>query len=195
MNTSLNYKTFNKFPVLESDRLLFRKFEKKDKDALFNVRSDEKVMKYMDSIIHKYPSDSATAISSIISDFKNKIGINWAIVIKCNNQLIGSFSYWRLIKPHCRAEIGYSIHPDYWGQGIMTETFKILIEFGFSELKLHSIEANVNPKNVQSIKLLEKIGFKKEAHFRENFLYNGEFLDSLIYCLLESDARNYSQKK
>jgi ribosomal-protein-alanine N-acetyltransferase len=100
-----------------------------------------------------------------------------------------------LIKPHCRAEIGYSIHPDYWGQGIMTETFKILIEFGFSELKLHSIEANVNPKNVQSIKLLEKIGFKKEAHFRENFLYNGEFLDSLIYCLLESDARNYSQKK
>jgi len=191
MNTNLNLKIFTKFPVLESDRLLFRKFEKKDATALFKVRSNDQVMRYMDTLIHKNITDSAALISSIISDFKNKVGINWAIEVKSNNQLIGSFSFWRLIKQHCRAEIGYSIHPDYWGQGLMKETFKTIIEFGFNNLQLHSIEANVNPNNWQSIKLLQKVGFKQEAHFRENFQHNGEFLDSLIFSLLETDKRTY----
>jgi ribosomal-protein-alanine N-acetyltransferase len=88
-------------------------------------------------------------------------------------------------------EIGYSIHHNFWGQGLMSETFKTLIEFGFNNMNLHSIEANVNPQNQQSIKLLERVGFKKEAHFRENYLHNGEFKDSFIYCLLESDRRIY----
>ncbi len=191
MNTLINYKQFNKFPVLESERLLFRKFDKKDAGALFKVRSNEQVMKYMDSLVHKTSSDSSTLISSITTDFKNKAGINWAIVAKSTNQFIGSFSFWRLIKPHCRAEIGYSMHTDYWGKGLMTETFKTLIEFGFNNLQLHSLEANVNPQNMQSIKLLERVGFRKEAHFRENFLYNGQFNDSLLYCLLETDLRTY----
>ncbi len=73
----------------------------------------------------------------------------------------------------------------------MNETFKTLIEFGFNNLQLHSIEANVNPLNQQSIKLLERVGFKKEAHFRQNFFHNGKFMDSFIYCLLESDIRTY----
>ncbi len=191
MNSIINYKQFDKFPILESERLIFRKFEKNDAESLFKIRSNDLVMKYMDSLIHKNKSDSSTLISSILSDFKNRIGINWAIVSKSNNQLVGSFSFWRLIKQHCRAEIGYSMHSNYWGQGIMNETFKTLIEFGFNNLQLHSLEANVNPQNDQSIKLLERVGFKKEAHFRENFLYNGQFIDSLIFCLLETDVRNY----
>jgi len=191
MKTLINYKEFTKFPIMESERLLFRKFEKNDAEALFKIRSNDLVMKYMDTLIHKSKGDSSALISSILTDFKNRIGINWAIVDKSNHQLVGSFSFWRLIKTHCRAEIGYSMHPDYWGQGIMNETFKTLIEFGFNNLQLHSLEANVNPQNDQSIKLLERVGFKKEAHFRENFLHNGHFIDSLIYCLLETDVRNY----
>jgi len=191
MNTQLSLKPFEKFPVLESERLIFRKFEKKDAKELFQVRSNELVMKYMDSLIHKNTSDSLTLISSIQSDFKNRVGINWAIVTKANNQLIGSFSFWRLIRQHCRAEIGYSIHHNYWGKGLMNETFKTLIEFGFNHLQLHSIEANVNPQNLKSIKLLQRVGFKQEAYFRQNYLHNGRFSDSLIFCLLESDRRNY----
>jgi len=191
MNTQLSSKPFDEFPVLESERLIFRKFDKKDAIALFKVRSNEQVMKYMDTLTHKSPSDSSILISSITTDFKNKVGLNWAIIHKSDNQLIGSFSFWRLIKQHCRAEIGYSIHPNYWGKGLMNETFKTLIEFGFNNLQLHSIEANVNPLNQQSIKLLERVGFKKEAHFRQNFFHNGKFMDSFIYCLLESDIRTY----
>jgi len=69
----------------------------------------------------------------------------------------------------------------------MYETINRMVRFGFDEMNLHSIEANVNPANKKSKRVLEKIGFKKEAHFRENYLFNGEFLDSIIYSLLEKD--------
>jgi ribosomal-protein-alanine N-acetyltransferase len=69
----------------------------------------------------------------------------------------------------------------------MFETINCMARFGFKEMKLHSVEANVNPLNERSKKVLERIGFKKEAHFRENYLFNGEFLDSIIYSLLEKD--------
>jgi ribosomal-protein-alanine N-acetyltransferase len=101
--------------------------------------------------------------------------------------LIGYFGFWRIDTHHCRGEIGYALHPNYWEKGYMKEAAFKLIEYGFSEIRLHSIEANVNPNNIPSIKLLEKIGFKKEAYFRENFLFNNEFVDSVIYSLLERD--------
>ena len=93
------------------------------------------------------------------------------------------------MKDHCRGEIGYALSPEFWGKGYMTEALNKMIDFAFNDLKLHSIEANVNPNNNSSIKLLKRCGFRKEAHYRENYLFNGEFIDSIIYSLLESDLR------
>ena len=67
------------------------------------------------------------------------------------------------------------------------KTIDKIVRFGFNEMKLHSIEANVNPENERSKKVLEKIGFKKEAYFRENYLFDNKFLDSIIYSMLEKD--------
>lgn len=100
---------------------------------------------------------------------------------------IGYFGFWRIEKEHCRAEIGYALNPEFWGNGYMLETMNRLIDFGFNNLKIHSIEANVNQENLSSIRLLEKLNFKKEAHFRENYLFDGKFIDSIIYSLLETD--------
>ena len=88
---------------------------------------------------------------------------------------------------HCRGEIGYALKPEYWGKGFMTEALKTIIDFGFHKMNLHSIEANVNPKNQKSKKLLKRLGFRKEAYFRENYLFEGKFLDSEIYSLLKKD--------
>lgn len=87
-------------------------------------------------------------------------------------------------KEHYRAEIGYSLLPDYWSKGYMAEAARCAIDYGFSMLNFHSIEANVNPNNAASIRLLEKMNFVREAYFRENFYYDGKFLDSAIYSLL-----------
>ena len=95
-----------------------------------------------------------------------------------------------MIRKNVRAEIGYAMKPEYWGNGFMQEALTKVVEFGFNEFCLHNIEGNVNPANVSSIKLLEKLGFKKEAYFREDFLYNGKFLDTAIYSLLEMDFQN-----
>jgi [ribosomal protein S5]-alanine N-acetyltransferase len=191
MNLKFNETIFNKFPVLETDRLIFRQFHKNDAAQLFKIRSNPQVMEFMDAIVLKSEADAKVLLKSFHAEFKIKKGITWAIVEKQTNQLIGSFGFWKLFKNHCRAEIGYSLLPEYWGKGLMAETFKALIEFGFNQMQVHSIEANVNPENQKSKQLLERVGFRKEAHFRENFLYKEKFLDSAIYCLVETDVRNY----
>lgn len=188
MNKKINENIFEKFPKLESERLIYRKFEKKDKYDLFSLRSDDSVMNYMDSPKHVSLQDSINMIDEIHISFKEKTGINWAIIKESTNEFIGYFGFWRLIKQHCRAEIGYALKPEFSGKGFMKETFDKLIDFGFKSFQVHSIEANVNPKNTKSIRLLEKNGFRKEAHFRENYLFKGNYLDSLIYSLLESNV-------
>ena len=187
MNKKINENIFKKFPKLESNRLVYRKFEEKDKHDLFSLRSDDRVMNFMDSTKHVSLQDSINMIDEIHISFKEKTGINWAIIKKSSNEFIGYFGFWRLIKQHCRAEIGYTLKPEFSGKGFMKEAFDKLIDFGFNNLQVHSIEANVNPKNIKSIRLLEKKGFRKEAHFRENYFFEGNFLDSFIYCLIETD--------
>lgn len=189
MNKEINDSIFNKFPILKSERLIFRNFLDTDAKNLFEIRSDERVMNYMDTFKHKSIEDAKNLINSIQKSFEEKSGINWVIIEKHSEQFVGYFGFWRLMKDHCRAEVGYALSPEFWGKGYMTEAMDKMIDFGFNELKLHSIEANVNPNNSSSIKLLERAGFKKEAYFRENYLFNGEFIDSIIYSLLESDSR------
>lgn len=67
---------------------------------------------------------------------------------------------------------------------MMQEALAAVLNFGFRTLQLHSVEANVNPGNTASIKLLERNHFIREGYFRENYFYNGRFLDSAVYSLL-----------
>jgi ribosomal-protein-alanine N-acetyltransferase len=187
MNTQLNLTVFNEFPVLETPSLRLRAFGLNDTSALFAIRSHSKVMEYMDTDPMVRQSAAYMMIARMQVDFESQEAIHWVIEEKKSKKMIGYFSYWRLDKKHCRAEIGYALHPDYWNQRYMTETLLEVLQFGFQQLQLHSIEANVNPNNRPSIKLLQKIGFQQEAHFRSNYFYNNRYIDSLIYCLLETD--------
>ncbi len=180
---------FEIFPQLESERLIFRAFDLKDATDIQLIRSDDKVMSFMDSEYHKTIKDSENFILNNFDRYKNKSGIFWAIVEKTENKFIGDFAFWNIIRENHRAEIGYTLKPDFWSKGYMTETLNRLIEFGFNDLKLHSFEAEINPKNMNSEKALLKIGFKKEAYFKENRYFNGKYLDSEIYSLLETEFR------
>jgi ribosomal-protein-alanine N-acetyltransferase len=72
----------------------------------------------------------------------------------------------------------------------MYEAMNLLIKYGFDTIKLHSIEANINPNNTNSRNVLIKNKFKKEAYYRENYYFNGQYLDSEIYSLLASDLES-----
>ena len=111
----------------------------------------------------------------------------WVICLKGETKLIGSIGFWHTVPEHHRAELGYILHPDFWNQGIVTEALQAVLKYGFEKMKLHSVEASVNPENVASIRVLEKHGFVREAYFREDYFYDGKFYDSAVYCLLSRD--------
>lgn len=190
MNIKINDNIFIDFPNLETKRLYLTEFVKSDAEELFKMRSDERVLKYLDRDPHKSVEESELMIEKMISTYNSKEGINWIIREKDSLNVTGYIGYWRLIRENLRAEIGYAMKPEYWGDGYMQESLTKVIDFGFKEFCLHSIEANVNPNNLSSIKLLEKSGFRREAYFKEDYFYKGKFLDSAIYSLLETDNEN-----
>jgi ribosomal-protein-alanine N-acetyltransferase len=176
---------FSKFPELSTTRLLLRKITRKDAPAILRLRSDDQVMRYILKERSATISDAEAFISRILLSLHTNEGISWAIALKEQPQkLIGTIGYWRLIKEHYRAEVGYMLDPAMWNKGIMKEALLRVIDMGFDDLKLHSIEAHVKPDNQASAAILESTGFVKEGHFRENFFYNGRFSDTAIYSRL-----------
>ena len=178
---------FLPFPQLNTSRLLLREISKEDAADLFLLRSNKNLMQYIDRPLAKTETDALNLIKIIITALKNTDGITWAIAQKNNSKLIGTIGFWRIQKEHYRAEIGYMISDAFQRQGIMQEAIEKVLEYGFATMHLHSVEANVNPANEASVKLLEKNNFIREAHFKENYYYDGKFLDSYVYSLLSKN--------
>ncbi len=176
---------FSTFPEITTERLLLSSIKKEDAPELLLLRSSEKVMEYIDKERTKTVEETATLIKRITEDALNNEGITWKISMKENpEKLIGTIGFWRIIKPHHRAEVGYMLHPNFWAKGLMKEALQAVIDFGFNTICLHSIEAHINPGNAASAALLEKLCFVREAYFKEDYFFRGKFLDSAIYSLL-----------
>lgn len=176
---------FSHFPQLETERLLLKQITNYDAPALFEMRSSKEVMKYIDRPLAKTVDDALALIKLITDSWRTNDGITWGIFTKEQpQQLMGTIGFWKIQKEHHRAEIGYLLHPSLQGKGIMKEAMQGILNYGFNAMHLHSIEANVNPDNTASRKLLEKLSFVQEAYFRENYYSNGKFVDSCIYSLL-----------
>lgn len=175
---------FDPFPVIETERLLLREVTEEDARDIFILRSDPEVIKYVDRAPAVSLDEALQFIRMIKGMLSDGKGICWAITLKDSDQLIGTVDIWRIIPEHLRAEIGYALHPGHHGKGIMKEALRAALHYGFHTMRLHSVEANVNPANSASIKLLERMDFVREAYFKENYYYDGKFLDSAIYSLL-----------
>jgi ribosomal-protein-alanine N-acetyltransferase len=180
---------FTPFPDLTTERLHLRRVTTDDAPALFWLRSSEQVMQYIGRPRAKSIEDALELIQRYDDGLATKETINWGITLRDSPGLIGMIGYVRSNRPNHRAELGYMLHPDFHRQGIMHEAAKAVIAYGFEGMKLHSIEATIAPENQASQKLLEKNGFVREAYFREDYYFNGQFLDSAIYSLL---GRDYS---
>jgi ribosomal-protein-alanine N-acetyltransferase len=175
---------FSPFPNLETERLLLRRVNQQDAKEIFSLRSDAETMKYVPRPLAKTTEEALEHIALIDSKIETNEGINWAITLKGSPKLIGIIGHYRIKPEHFRAEIGYMLLPEFQGKGIVTEAITKVVEYGFNEMKLHSIEAIIDPDNTASAKVLEKNNFVKEAHLKENEFYDGKFLDTVIYSLL-----------
>lgn len=175
---------FSPFPVIETERLTLREITRDDAEAFFALRTHPDVTKYAD----RFPPNSMEEIHAFLDKIFEAITANesiaWAISLKGSAEFIGTVNFHRTYREHYRAEMGYQLFSDYWRKGIMTEAVKAAIDYGFNTMKLHSIEAQVNPNNEASIALLKKCGFEQEAYFKENFYFNGKFLDTPVFSLI-----------
>lgn len=179
---------FEPFPILETTKLILRRVTNGDVNEVFELRSNPEIMKFIPRPLVKSNEEALEHIAMIDSKIENNEGINWAITLKGNPKLIGIIGHYRIKPEHFRAEIGYVLLPEYHGKGIITEAIKCAVDYGFNAMGLHSIEAIIDPRNSASEKVLQKNGFKKEAHLQENEFYDGVFLDTFIYSLLKKNV-------
>ena len=175
---------FEPFPTLLTERLILRQIQLDDAERLFSMRSSEKMMAFIQRPRAKTLEDATKLIESMQEGLGKKESIVWVMSLKNDPEMIGTIGFWRMTPEHFRAEIGYLLHADYWQQGIAYEALVKVLEYGFNVMNCHSIEANIDPKNTASQRLLEKAGFVKEAHFKEDYFWEGQFLDSAVYSKL-----------
>jgi len=175
------------FPVLETDRLILRKVEIKDTESVYRLRNDKKTVEFTARPPFESMEEAEEMVKKMIWAYETSNGINWAITFKGNDKMIGGIGFWRIIREHYRGEIGYSLMSEHWNKGIMSEAIQPVINAGFDIINLHTIEANLNPNNIASVKVLEKSLFKKEGYIRENYFFGNAFEDTLVYGLVKSD--------
>jgi len=154
---------FNPFPVIETERLVLRQLNAADAAGLFLVRTDPIVLRYTNMAVHKNTTETEAYVKQILANEANGAAIMWAIALKGDPKIIGTICYWNIEPENDRAEIGYILHPDLHGQGLMGEAVSAVILYGFDMMKLQTIVADLHEENIASIQLLKRRGFVKEG--------------------------------
>lgn len=111
----------------------------------------------------------------------------WAICQAPGGEVIGKCCLFNLHESNHRAEVGYLLNRRCWGRGFISEAVHCMIDYAFDQLNLHRLEADTDPENLGSLRVLEKLGFKPEGYFRERWLIGGQWLDSAMLGLLKSE--------
>lgn len=179
---------FAAFPVLATERLVLRALRPDDAPAVFAIMADPRVVRYFGSPPMASLADAERRVAGCAQDFQAQSGVRWAITWRSDGRLLGSGGFWRLVRPHFRAEVGYELSADWWGRGIMPEALAAILDFGFGPMGLHSVEAQIDPANAASRRVLEKLGFVQEGYFRESYYDPNarRFTDTAVFSLLAS---------
>jgi ribosomal-protein-alanine N-acetyltransferase len=180
---------FSPFPNLETNRLKLRRLKSEDVSEILALRSNPEIMKFIPRPLITTKEEALEFISGMDTNINNNSVINWAITTKEEDSLIGMIGFYRMKPENYRAEVGYILSAKYHGQGIITEALQRVVQFGFEEMKLNSIEAVIDPENYGSEKVVLKNNFVKEGHFKEHAFFEGKFLDSVFYSLLKKNFK------
>lgn len=176
------------FPRQETDRLILREMTLDDVEFYFSHFNKEKVV---EGCCFPGPKSLEAAKEELerycIKLFKENRGIRWGIIRKGSKELIGTCGYYDWNKTVRRAEIGYDLDPAYWGQGIMTEALRAVLKHGFETMGLNRVQAIIDSENARSMKLVQRLGFKKEGVLRQRSYFNGQFRDDVCFSLLKEE--------
>lgn len=170
---------------IHTERLLLRPIHKKDASVVFAYRSDKSTSQYQ-GWVPETLEDTIDFIQNKICAMMNRPGTWFQMVIinQENDAIIGDIGIHFTDEENKQAELGCTLDKKYQGKGYATEAMRAVINLLFNELNKHRISASIDPRNTESIKLVERLGFRLEEHFRESLLINGVWVDDLVYCIL-----------
>jgi [ribosomal protein S5]-alanine N-acetyltransferase len=164
--------SFIPFPYLTTERFILRQLTLSDGNEIFLLRSDKEINRYLDRPIAGTIDDARQFIDKINeSILKNEL-IYWVIAYKGQPNLIGTICLWNISDNGTKAEIGFELLPEFHGKGIMHEVLPIIINYGFETMGLNFIDGEVDPKNLKSIKLMEKSGFIYHKRLENTEIYS-----------------------
>ncbi len=178
---------FSQFPSLTTARLHLRQLRPTDAEAFFAIRSDPEVMESYSREPYKSLADSQAAIQKLQGFYEQREALFWGITLKEADIVIGSCTLWNFGPDFYYAEIGYELSRAYWRQGITFEAVSAILTYGFSELGLHRIEANVNASNARSTGMLRKLGFTYEGNLRQRHVFHGHVEDEQYFGMLKDE--------
>jgi [ribosomal protein S5]-alanine N-acetyltransferase len=176
-------------PTLETERLALREIVEADVPALFEVFSDPQVMRYWSSPPLADLEGARKLAAEIAAGFRERRLFQWGITVKGEGRVVGTCTLFDWERPHRRAEIGFALHRAEQGRGIARESVSAVLSFGFGSLGIHRFEADVDPRNEACLRLLERLGFRREGYLRERYHVSGEVQDSVLLGLLEPEWR------
>jgi len=178
---------FDKFPVLACTRIDLCEFDAKYAEDVFAFRSDRVVQLY-NSAPHQTRDETLQFIREELEAFRLQKKLMWAIRLLTSRRVIGSVSMAHWDRYHRRAEIGYDLAKDCWGQGFAQEAVSKVVEFGFEQMALNRIEIWTSVANVRSLRLAERLGFTMDGSLRRRILEDdGQFYDCVVYGLLQDE--------
>lgn len=173
--------------VLPTARLTLRPLQHTDAGALFALFSDPRVMRYWSSPPWTDAARARELIATDLEAMQRGEYVRLGLETRNTGDLVGMCTLFGFNAQCRRAEMGYALHGAWWGRGYMHEALVTLLGLGFGDLGLHRVEADVDPRNLASVKSLKRLGFRKEGHLRERWIVNGEVSDSGLYGLLARD--------
>jgi RimJ/RimL family protein N-acetyltransferase len=174
-------------PTLAGEGLVLRQLQGSDAGRLFEIFSDPAVMRYWSRGPFKDIGEAHELLAAINRGWREEEFFQWGVAAARTEEVIGTVTLFRIDRGHRRAEIGFAIGSAWWGQGFGAAAVTRLLEFAFVELGLHRLEADVDPRNVASLRLLERLGFRREGLLRARYHVAGEIQDSVLLGLLRDE--------
>ena len=172
--------------MISTQRTLLQPLPLEDAEALFSYRSLPDVYRYQ-CWAPKTVSDAEDFIKtySLHSEIVEGRWRQFGIYAADDRSLLGDCGF--CPQDGNQAEIGYTIAPPFQRRGLGTEVVKSLVDYLFKEVSIHKIIAKTDPENVGSIKVLENLGFRREAHLKRSVQIRGEWRDDLVYAVLRDE--------
>jgi len=175
-------------PTLKTKNIVIRAFEKKDLESFVEYRAQEEVARYQSWSDYSYQDALELFEGMDYSTFGEPE--NWyqmAISLQGSDKLIGDLAVHFIDQE--QVEIGFTVSPQYQGNNIATNAVSCFLCYLFDELNKHRVIATTDVKNIASYSLLEKLGFRREAHLVQNIFFKGEWGDEYQYGLLHSEHK------